>query len=47
MPYEDVADETFGHVRTVGPDDLSRWGLATGLSFEVHEHHGGWLVIDR
>ena len=47
VPYEDVADETFGHVRTVGPDDLSRWGLATGLSFEVHEHHVGWLVIDR
>lgn len=47
VPYEDVADETFGHVRTIGPDDLRAWGERTGLSYEVHEHHGGWLVIDR
>ena len=47
VPYEEVADETFGHVRTIGPGDLDAWGAATGLSYEVHEHHGGWLVIDR
>ena len=47
VPYEDVADETFGHVRTIGPADLAELGAQTGLCFEVHEHHGGWLVIDR
>ncbi len=46
VPLEDEADETFGHVRTVGLDDLRRWGRATGLRYDVHEHHGGWLVLD-
>jgi hypothetical protein len=27
-------------------DDLRRWGRATGHPFDVHEHHGGWLVVD-
>lgn len=47
VPLEDEADETWGHVRTIGLDDLDRWGRASGLAYEVHEHHGGWLVLDR
>lgn len=47
VPLEDEADETWGHVRTISLDDLTEWGRATGLPFEVSEHHGGWLVIDR
>lgn len=47
VPLEDEADETWGHVRTVSLDDLLTWGRRTGLRFDVHEHHGGWLVIDR
>ncbi|WP_036491635.1 mycofactocin oligosaccharide methyltransferase MftM [Nocardioides sp. CF8] len=47
VPLEDEADETWGHVRTISLDDLAVWGRATGLAFEVSEHHGGWLVIDR
>ena len=46
VPLEDEADETWGHVRTIGLDDLTEWGRSTGLAFEVSEHHGGWLVID-
>jgi SAM-dependent methyltransferase len=46
VPLEDEANETFGHVRTVSLDDLRQWGRATGRPFDVHEFHGGWLVID-
>lgn len=46
VPLEEEADETWGHLRTVSLDDLTAWGRGTGLPFEVHEHHGGWLVID-
>jgi len=46
VPLEDEADETWGHVRTVSLDDLRAWGTTSGLAFEVHEHHGGWLVLD-
>lgn len=46
VPLEDVAEETWGHVRTVDLADLDAWGAATGLAYDVHEHHGGWLVLD-
>lgn len=46
VPLEDEADETWGHVRTVTLDDLRAWGRATGSAYEVHEHHGGWLVVE-
>ena len=46
VPLEDEADETYGHVRTVSLDDLHRWGRGTGCAYDVHEFHGGWLVID-
>lgn len=46
VPLETEATETFGHVRTVSLDDLRRWGRATRRPFDVHEFHGGWLVID-
>lgn len=47
VPLETEAEETWGHVRTVDLDDLDRWGRASGLRHQVHEHHGGWLVLDR
>lgn len=47
VPLEDEADETYGHLRTVSLGDLRRWGRGTGLGFDVHEHHGGWLVLDK
>lgn len=47
VPLEDEANETYGHVRTVTLDDLHRWGRRSGLPHDVHEFHGGWLVIDK
>ncbi len=47
VPLEDEANETYGHVRTVSLDDLCRWGRSTGLAYDVHEFHGGWLVVDK
>jgi SAM-dependent methyltransferase len=46
VPLEEEADETYGHVRTVSLDDLDRWGRRTGLAYDVHEFHDGWLVVD-
>ena len=46
VPLEEEADESYGHVRTVSLDDLRTWGAATARPFDVHEHHGGWLVIE-
>jgi len=46
VPLEDVADDTWGHVRTVTLADLDAWGAASGRPYDVHEHHGGWLVVD-
>jgi len=46
VPFEDEPTEAYGHVRTVTTADLVAWGRATGLPFDVHEHHGGWLVVD-
>lgn len=46
VPLEEEADTTWGHVRTVSLADLAAWGRATGLPHRVHEHHGGWLVLD-
>ncbi|GGF53668.1 SAM-dependent methyltransferase [Marmoricola endophyticus] len=52
VPLEDVATEAYGHVRTVSLDDLAAWGASCaaavpGASYEVSEHHGGWLVVNR
>lgn len=47
VPFEDVPDPAWGHVRTYRPADLDALGAATGLPHAVAEHHGGWLVVDR
>ncbi len=52
VPLEDEADETWGHVRTVGVADLVAWGedavrAGRARAYTVDEHHGGWLVLDR
>lgn len=47
VPLEREADEFYGHLRTVSLDDLRTWGGASDLPFEVAEHHGGWLVLDK
>lgn len=45
VPFEDVPDPAWGHVRTFSPGDLEALGAATGRPFAVTGHHGGWLVV--
>ncbi|MFC4947348.1 mycofactocin oligosaccharide methyltransferase MftM [Pseudonocardia sp. GCM10023141] len=47
VPYEDVPDVAWGHVRTFDAAALHRLGASTGHRYRVADHHGGWLVIDR
>ena len=48
VPYEDEPTAAYGHVRTIGEADLLAWGrTAAGWTFSVHQHLGGWLVLDR
>ena len=48
VPYEQEPTAAYGHVRTVTAADLLDWGgRADGWAFSVHEHLGGWLVLDR
>ncbi|WP_375483451.1 mycofactocin oligosaccharide methyltransferase MftM [uncultured Jatrophihabitans sp.] len=47
VPVEDVPDPLFGHVRRVGLDDLRDLGAESGWTYDVHDHLGGWLVLDR
>lgn len=46
VPFEDEPEPLYGHLRRFDMDTLHALGRRTGLPFEVHEHHGGWLVID-
>jgi 2-polyprenyl-3-methyl-5-hydroxy-6-metoxy-1,4-benzoquinol methylase len=47
VPFEEEPTAAFGHVRVFGPEELRALGTASGWSWESHEHHGGWLVLDR
>lgn len=46
VPYEDEPNPTWGHLRCFDTPALNELGESTGLRYEVHEHHGGWLVLD-
>ncbi len=47
VPYEPEPLALYGHVRSVTRADLLELGVRSGRRFEVHDRHGGWLVIDR
>ncbi|MBJ8338993.1 class I SAM-dependent methyltransferase [Antrihabitans sp. YC3-6] len=52
VPFEGQPRECFGHIQAFDLDSLYHLGCAvaslhSGVSVEVHEHHGGWLVFDR
>lgn len=47
VPFEDEPTAAFGHVRTFDAGDLADLGRASGWQWTTHEHHGGWLVLDR
>lgn len=47
VPFEDVPSPEFGHVRVFTLADLADLGAASGWTWWVEEHHGGWLILDR
>lgn len=47
VPYEDEPTAAYGHVRVFTPRTLVEMARASGWDWTVHEHHGGWLVLDR
>jgi hypothetical protein len=46
VPYEDVPEPVYGHLRTFDHADLDALGAATGARHRVDDDHGGWLVVD-
>lgn len=47
VPYEDEPTAAYGHVRTFTPAELADLGRRSGWQWQTHDHHGGWLVLDR
>ncbi|GAA4904149.1 methyltransferase family protein [Actinomycetospora succinea] len=46
VPYEDVPEPVYGHVRTFDHAALHALGERTGRPYTVADDHGGWLVVD-
>ena len=46
VPYEDVPEPVYGHVRTFDHAALHALGTRTGRPFAVTDDHGGWLVVE-
>ncbi|MEJ2861236.1 mycofactocin oligosaccharide methyltransferase MftM [Actinomycetospora flava] len=46
VPYEDVPEPVYGHLRTFDHAALHALGERTGRPFTVADDHGGWLVVD-
>ncbi|MGH3352494.1 MAG: mycofactocin oligosaccharide methyltransferase MftM [Nocardioides sp.] len=47
VPYEDEPTAAYGHVRTFSAGDLTELAHDSGWWWQVHDHHGGWLILDR
>jgi SAM-dependent methyltransferase len=47
VPYEAQPTRLFGHLRTINAGQLRKLGAGSGWGYQVHDHHGGWLVLDR
>ncbi|WP_431877037.1 mycofactocin oligosaccharide methyltransferase MftM [Amycolatopsis sacchari] len=47
VPFEDVPNADYGHVRRFDLATLAELGAGTGWRARVSEFHGGWLVLDR
>jgi SAM-dependent methyltransferase len=46
VPFEAEPAAAFGHIRTFDLRQLGDLGDKTGHRCSVHEHHGGWLVLN-
>ena len=47
VPFEDVPRAIYGHIQRFDLELLRELGVSTGWRYQVDEHHGGWLVLDR
>lgn len=48
VPYEDIATQSYGHVRTICHDDLEHWAVQDPRwRGRVEDFRGGWLVLER
>ncbi len=47
VPFEDEPTAAYGHVRVFTTQTLVEIAATSGWTWSVHEHHGGWLVLDR
>jgi hypothetical protein len=46
VPYEDVAEPVYGHLRTFDHAALHALGERSAHPFTVADDHGGWLVVE-
>lgn len=46
VPYENVPEPVYGHLRTFDHATLHALGERTGRPFTVADDHGGWLVVE-
>ncbi len=46
VPYENVPERVYGHLRAFDHADLDALGAGTGARHRVDDDHGGWLVLD-
>jgi SAM-dependent methyltransferase len=47
VPYEARPTALYGHIRTFLPEDLAAIGEQSGWHYQVHDRHGGWLLLER
>lgn len=52
VPFEDTPRECYGHIQRFDTDVLTEHAMRLqsthpDVTASVHEHHGGWLVLDR
>ena len=46
VPYEDVPEPVYGHLRTFDHAALHALGERSGRPSTVADDHGGWLVVE-
>ncbi|MDQ0381464.1 mycofactocin oligosaccharide methyltransferase MftM [Amycolatopsis thermophila] len=47
VPFEDVPNADYGHVRRFDLATLTELGVGSGWRHRVSGFHGGWLILDR
>lgn len=52
VPYEDEPQECYGHIQRFDSAELRRLAVRvcarhSDVTADVHDHHGGWLILDR